>query len=138
RCRTPELHRFLYALGIPEVGATVARDLALHFRDLQRVRDATVEELEGVAGVGPVMSAAIRSFFEHDQNRRAIDEILARGVAPVAPDAPSSTALAGKKFVFTGALSGLSRGHAKKLVEEAGARAVGSVSKETDYVVVGD
>ncbi|MSR36600.1 MAG: NAD-dependent DNA ligase LigA [Gemmatimonadetes bacterium] len=138
RCRTPELHRFLYALGIPEVGATVARDLALHFRDLARVRSATPEELEAVPGVGPVMSAAIGAFFEHEQNRLAIDHILERGVAPVAPAGPASTALAGKKFVFTGSLTGMSRGQAKKLVEGAGARVVGSVSKETDYVVVGD
>jgi DNA ligase (NAD+) len=138
RCRTPDLARFLYALGIPEVGATVARDLAVHFRDLGRLRDATAEELEGVPGVGPVMSAAIRAFFEHEQNRAAIDAILARGVEPVAPAGPASTALAGKKFVFTGGLTGLSRGRAKQMVEAAGARVVGSVSKETDYVVVGD
>jgi DNA ligase (NAD+) len=138
RCRRPELSRFLHGLGIPEVGATVARDLALHFRDLALLRAATEEELEAVPGVGPVMSAAIRAFFEQEQNRRAIDHILEQGVEPVAPAGPASTALAGKKFVFTGGLAGLSRGHAKKMVEEAGARVVGSVSKETDYVVVGD
>ena len=136
--RAPELKRFLYGLGIPEVGATVARDLALHFRSLEGIRDATCEQLEAVAGVGPIMSLAIRSFFQHDQNRRAIDAILARGVAPVSPAAPASTALAGRRFVFTGGLAGLSRGQAKKMVEGAGGRVVGSVSKETDYVVVGD
>ena len=138
RRRRPELHRFLYALGIPEVGATVARDLALHLRDLERVRTATVEELEAVPGIGPVMSEAIRRFFGHDQNRRAIDAILERGVAPVAPQGPSAAPLAGKKFLFTGGLEGLTRAQAKKMVENAGGRVVGSVSKETDYVVVGD
>ena len=136
--RTPELHRFLYALGIPEVGATVARDLALHFRDLERVRSATAEELAAVPGVGPVMSEAIRSFFEHEQNHRAINRVLARGVTPVPPQAPATTALAGLRFVFTGGLTGLTRGQAKKMVEEAGARVASSVTKETDYVVVGD
>lgn len=138
RCRTPDLARFLYALGIPEVGVTVARDLALHFRDLSALRAASAEELEAIAGVGPVMSRAIVAFFESEQNARAIDAILARGVEPVPPAAPRETGLAGKKFVFTGGLTGLGRAEAKKLVEEAGARVVGSVSKETDFVVVGD
>jgi DNA ligase (NAD+) len=137
RCR-PELHRFLYALGIPEVGATVARDLALHFRSLERIRAASAEELAGVPGIGPVMSEAIRDFFGHHQIARAIDAILERGVEPVPPAEPSGSALAGKKFVFTGGLVGLTRGQAKQMVEGAGGRVVGSVSKETDYVVVGD
>jgi DNA ligase (NAD+) len=136
--RRPELHRFLYGLGIPEVGATVARDLALHFRVLDRIRAASAEELQGVPGIGPVMSEAIRDFFAHEQNARAIDTILERGVAPVAPEEPSGSGLAGKKFVFTGGLAGLSRGQAKQMVESAGGRVVGSVSKETDYVIVGD
>ena len=137
RC-TPELHRFLYALGVPEVGATVARDLALHFRSLDLIRTASADELADVPGIGPVMSEAIRDFFAHEQNARAIDAILERGVAPVAPAEPSGSALAAKKFVFTGGLSGLTRGQAKQMVEDAGGRVVGSVSKETDYVVVGD
>ena len=140
RRRQPELHRFLYGLGIPEVGATVARDLSLHFRDLDAMRAATEEELEAVPGVGPVMSGTIRRFFGHEQNRAAIDAIVERGVQPVAPSGPHgpATPLAGRKFVFTGGLEGLSRARAKELVEEAGARVVGSVSEETDYVVVGD
>jgi DNA ligase (NAD+) len=140
RRREPELERFLYALGIPEVGVTVARDLALHFRGLEAMRSATQEELDAVPGVGPVMSETIHGFFESDQNRLAIDAILGRGVAPIAPKGIGGTSapLAGRKFVFTGGLTGLSRARAKELVEKAGARIVSAVSKETDYVVVGD
>ena len=136
--REPELDRFLYALGIPEVGTTVARDLALHFRSLDEIRGASAEQLEEVAGIGPVMSEAIREFFTHDQNARAIDAILGRGVVPVAPDLPSETPLGGRRFVFTGTLEGLTRARAKQMVEEVGGRVVSAVSKETHYVVVGD
>ena len=138
RCRRPELHHFLYALGIPEVGAAVARDLALHFRSLDRIREATPEELVQVPGIGPVMSEAIHDFFAHEQNARAIDRVQGSGVAPVPPPLPSETPLAGKRFVFTGGLVGLSRAQAKQMVEETGGRVVGSVSKEADYVVVGE
>lgn len=135
--KRPELRRFLFGLGIPEVGTTVARDLALHFRDLEAIRTATREQLEEVKGIGPRMSEAITSFFSEPANREAIDHVLERGVEPVPPEAPAETPLAGKRFVFTGSLETLSRSRAKKLVESAGARAVGSVSGETDYVVVG-
>ena len=138
--REPELERFLFALGIPEVGVTVARDLARHFRGLEAIRSATEEELAAVPGVGPVMSETIHGFFENEQNRLAINRILGHGVTPIAPRnlIGTSAPLAGRKFVFTGGLTGLSRARAKELVEKAGARVTGAVSKETDYVVVGD
>ena len=140
RRREPELERFLFALGIPEVGVTVARDLARHFRGLEAIRSATEEELAAVPGVGPVMSETIHGFFENEQNRLAIDRILGHGVTPIAPRSlvGTSAPLAGRKFVFTGGLTALSRTRAKELVEKAGARVTGAVSKETDYVVVGD
>jgi DNA ligase (NAD+) len=135
--RTPDLARFLHALGIPEVGGAVARDLAMHFRDARALMDADEAALTSIPGIGPKMSEAIRDFFANPENRSAIENILAH-VAPVAPAAPTASGLSGKKFVFTGGLSRMSRGDAKKLVEANGARVVGSVSKETDYVVVGE
>ena len=119
---------------------TVARDLAFHFRSLEAIRSATQEELEAVPGVGPVMSETIHGFFYSDQNRLAIDAILGHGVAPITPKSIGGTSapLAGRKFVFTGGLTGLSRGRAKAMGEKAGARVVSTVSKGTDYVVVGD
>ncbi len=137
RRKSVELRRFLHGLGIPEVGVTVARDLALHFRSFEAIRSADAETLASVPGIGPVMSEAIRDFLTTPANARAIDHILERGVAPIPPEAPAETELAGRKFVFTGGLARLTRAAAKKLVEAAGARAVSSVSAETDWVVAG-
>ncbi|MEJ2538540.1 MAG: NAD-dependent DNA ligase LigA [Gemmatimonadota bacterium] len=134
-----ELARFLHGLGIPEVGATVARTLARHFRSFPAIREATPEELEAVEGIGPVMSRAIQGFLAEPRNSRALDHILDRGMELVPPeDQRTSDALAGSRFVFTGALSRFSRGEAKKLAESAGAKVVGSVSKSTTHVVVGE
>ncbi|GMR11859.1 MAG: NAD-dependent DNA ligase LigA [Gemmatimonadota bacterium] len=133
-----ELQRFLYGLGIPEVGVTVARDLALHFRDLRRIMDASTEELEVVEGIGPIMSEKIRGFFQDERNRVHIEAVLAQGMDLIVPEAARESALAGCRFVFTGALPSMSRPEARKLVESAGGRVTGSVSRETDYVVAGE
>lgn len=137
RRKTIELRRFLHGLGIPEVGVTVARDLALHFRSFEAIRAADAEALEEVAGIGPKMSAAIRGFLQEPANVVAIDHILERGLTLVAPEGPAETVLAGRRFVFTGGLRTLTRAQARKLVEGAGARAVSAVSSETDWVVAG-
>lgn len=137
RRTTVELRRFLHGLGIPEVGVTVARDLALHFRSIDAIRAADLEQLEAVPGIGPKMSETIRAFLTTPANAVAIDHILARGFTLVAPEGPADTELAGRRFVFTGGLESLSRSQARKLVEAAGARAVSSVSAETDWVVAG-
>jgi DNA ligase (NAD+) len=132
-----ELHRFLFGLGIPEVGQAVARDLSLHFGNLDDIRRAEREALEAVNGIGPKMSELIFAFLREEKNAQAIDAVLARGLDLISPEAPADTGLQGKKFVFTGGLERLTRSQAKKLVEGAGARAVSSVSAETDYVVSG-
>ncbi|MBT8405463.1 MAG: NAD-dependent DNA ligase LigA [Gemmatimonadetes bacterium] len=137
RRRAVELRRFLFGLGIPEVGVTVARDLALHFRSFEAIRSASMEALESVDGIGPKMSLAIRRFLDAPGNAVAIDHILQRGVEPTPPAAPLDSALSGRRFVFTGGLESLSRSRARKLVEGAGGRVVSSVSAETDFVVAG-
>ena len=88
-------------------------------------------------GIGPLVSASVRMFFEHATNRGAIDRVLARGVTPSPPEVPTGTALKETKFVFTGGLEGLSRSDARSRVEGAGGKVVSSVSKETDYLVLG-
>jgi DNA ligase (NAD+) len=132
-----ELARFLYGLGIPEVGATVAKDLASHFRDFRRVLDATPEELEAVDGIGPIMSEKISSFLGDALNRSHIEAVLSHGMELEAPAEPEVAGLAGTKFVFTGGMEAMSRSEAKRRVESVGARVTSSVSKETDYVVAG-
>jgi DNA ligase (NAD+) len=180
-----ELARFLYGLGVPEVGFSVARDLARNFGGFAALRHAGEAELQQVRGVGPRMSEQIVAFFHDPQNAAILDALLQRVrliEAPPMPDLPAGAAdgdggaggdggaagaragageageagvgggagpggaaaaaagqpLAGKRFVFTGALERLSRHEAQELVEALGARVTGSVSKSTDYVVVGE
>jgi DNA ligase (NAD+) len=139
-----ELPRFLYGLGIPEVGVAVARDLARHFGSFARLREADEDALQEVSGVGPRMAEQITAFFREPKNAAILDELAAK-VRLVESEPATSSAepasvkpLAGQKWVFTGGLSRLSRRDAQALVESLGARATGSVSKSTDVVVVGE
>jgi DNA ligase (NAD+) len=136
-----ELPRFLYGLGIPEVGVAVARDLARHFGTFQSLRAAEETALQQVPGVGPRMAEAITSFFREPNNSAVLDQLLQKvQLAEAAPRAATAGTqpFAGKKFVFTGGLSRFSRPEAQRLIESLGGRATGSVSKSTDYVVVGE
>lgn len=139
RASHAELHRFLFALGIPEVGATVAKQLARHFGSFERIRRASGEQLQQVAGVGPRMAEEITAFFAEPRHQGLIDQLLARmNIQETEPAPPTAAAkLAGLKFVFTGGLERLSREAAKELVEAHGAKAVSSVSKATSWVVAG-
>jgi DNA ligase (NAD+) len=133
----PALDRFLNALGIPEVGVAVARDLAAHFGDFGRIRAATREELEAIPGIGPRMSEAISEFFADRRNRDAIDGILARGVRPRASE-PACTDLPDLgAAVFTGTLP-VARVVAEDAWRRIGGRVAGAVSKKTVFVVAGD
>jgi DNA ligase (NAD+) len=136
RARGVELHRFLYGLGIPEVGVKVAQDLADHFRGMQAIRGADESALQEVPGVGPRMAEQITGFFRDARNAQVLDALLER-VNPEPPKPRATGALSGTAFVLTGSLESMSRGEAKKVLEGAGARVTGSVSKKTDYVVVG-
>jgi DNA ligase (NAD+) len=139
-----ELPRLLYGLGIPEVGVTVARDLARHFGTFAGLRTASEEALQQVAGVGPRMAEQITAFFGEPKNAAVLDGLLTKldihETTPVPSDTPVAAVLplAGKKIVFTGGLSRLSRPEAKELAERLGARVTGSVSKATAWVVVGE
>lgn len=134
------LARFIYALGIRNVGEATARDLANHFGTLEALMEADEEELERVQDVGPVVAASICQFFGERHNREVIRELRAAEVhwPEGAGRRPAAAGpLAGKTVVLTGTLRGLTRDEAKELIEAAGGKVSGSVSKKTDYVVAG-
>jgi DNA ligase (NAD+) len=134
------LPRFLFGLGIRHVGEATAKALARHFGSLDAVMDASVEQLLQVADVGPVVAQSIRTFFDQPHNREVVEQLRACGVTwEEGEPAPVETLpLAGKTFVLTGTLPTLSREDAKAMLEAAGAKVAGSVSKKTDYVVAGE
>lgn len=133
-----ELPRFLYGLGIPEVGQKVALDLARHFGTIDKLRAADDEALQAVPGVGPRMAEQVVAFFADPRNAEVIDRLLDGRVKLARVEGPATQALAGLKFVFTGGMPTLSRAQGKQLVESNGGRVAGSVSKATDYVVAGE
>lgn len=137
RASKVELRRFLYGLGIPEVGVTVAKDLAKHFGSVARLRIATNEDLQAVAGVGPRMAEQVVAFFGDERNARNLDGLLDGKLNVMESSGSAGGVLAGTKWVFTGELNTLSRREAKDLVESLGGRVTSSVSKATAYVVVG-
>ena len=135
------LGRLLFALGIREVGAVTAQALARHFGSLDKLAQASVEDLEAVRDVGPIVARHVHAFFSEAHNRGIIEELLDAGVR-YEPEAPAADAgelpLAKCTYVLTGSLSGLTRSQAKKRLEALGARVTGSVSKNTTAVIAGD
>ena len=132
------LDRFLYALGISNVGQHVAKVLAQHFGSLEVVMAAGEEELIAVHEVGDEVARAVITFFRDAGNRGVVLKLIDCGVQPSWETAGASASLAGMKIVFTGTLGKIGRDHAKRLVEEHGGRVTSSVSKKTDLLVAGD
>ncbi len=133
------LPRLLYALGIPQVGEATALALARHFGSLDAVMDADTEMLEEVSGIGPNVAEEIHSFFNDAHNREVIEALHEAKVRPpIFEIRRKAQPLAGKTFVLTGALAGMSRDEAREKLIELGAKVAGSVSAKTDYVVVGE
>jgi DNA ligase (NAD+) len=138
--KTTTLARFVYALGIRQVGEATAKDLARHFGSLDRLMDASVEQLLEVPDVGPIVALAIRQFFEQPHHREIVERLRAAGVHWPESDGTADTTprpLLGQTVVLTGTLPTLSREEAKEMLEAAGAKVAGSVSKKTNYVVAG-
>ncbi|OAI50548.1 DNA ligase (NAD(+)) LigA [Betaproteobacteria bacterium SCGC AG-212-J23] len=133
------LERFIYALGIRNVGESTARDFARHFGDLPPLLEASEPALLQVPDVGPVVARSVRQFLDEEHNRRVIDELIRTGVSwPKSEPAPRGHGGATKTFVLTGTLSGMSRDEARAAIEAKGHKVAGSVSKKTDYVVAGE
>ncbi|MES2957405.1 MAG: NAD-dependent DNA ligase LigA [Pseudomonadota bacterium] len=141
RSKTTTLARFLYALGIRQVGETTAKDLAKHFGAIDRLMDASAEQLLEVNDVGPVVAQSIHTFFAQPHNREVVEQLRAAGIHWPEHDGSADRSpkpLAGQIFVLTGTLPSLAREDAKALIEAAGGKVVGSVSKKTSYVVAGE
>jgi DNA ligase (NAD+) len=135
------LARFIYALGIRNVGEVTAKDLARHFGTLDALMDASLEQLQEAPDVGPIVAASIASFFREDHNREVIEQLRAARVHWKEGEPPKKAIagpFTGKIVVLTGALAAMSRDEAKARIESLGGRVTGSVSKKTDYVVAGD
>jgi DNA ligase (NAD+) len=141
KSRETTLGRFLYALGIRDVGEATAQALAQHFRFLDALMGADEEELQSVQDVGPVVAEHVHAFFQEEHNRKVIRSLLDKGIhwpTPPAPPRKDELPLAGKTIVITGTLSTMTREEAKERLIALGAKVVGSVSKNTDYVIIGE
>ncbi|MBO4480833.1 MAG: NAD-dependent DNA ligase LigA [Alphaproteobacteria bacterium] len=135
--RNPELHRFLTAIGIPDVGKTTAKLLANNFGSLESVRNATMNDLIAIDGIGDVMAREIVSFFKNMRNCFVIDELLKQITVKDAIKTVIKTAVSGKKIVLTGTLMNYGRDDAREILERMGARVQSSVSAKTDIVLAG-
>ncbi|MFQ6133954.1 MAG: NAD-dependent DNA ligase LigA [Armatimonadota bacterium] len=140
RSKQVPYERVLYALGIKMVGEHVAQVLARAFPSMDKLAAASQEELAQVHEVGPQIAESVSRFFRQEKSRQVIEKLRAAGLSmerAEPPEAEAESALAGKTVVFTGALERLTRAEARALVQRLGGRVTGSVSKKTDYVVVG-
>jgi DNA ligase (NAD+) len=133
------LARFLYALGVREVGEVTAKSLARHFGDVDAIRKADLDELQSVEDVGPIVAAHISAFFDQRHNLKVIDELVNAGIkwSSEGGTAKAGGRLKGKTFVLTGTLSNMTRDEAKEAIESHGGKVTGSVSGKTDYLVCG-
>ena len=134
------LARFLHALGIRDVGEATAASLARHYRTLESLRRSPVEEIQEVPDVGPVTAAHIHAFFAEPRNAKVIDTLIRRGVrwSEQATGPTANRRLNGKTFVLTGKLSAMSRDEAGDQIRDLGGKVASSVSRNTDFVVVGE
>ncbi len=138
RSKATTLRRFVFALGVPQVGEATAATLARHFGDVGRLLDASEDALLAVRDIGPETAREIRAWTQEPQNRRVVERLLAAGVRPDPEQLDARGPFAGKTVVLTGGLAGLSRDDAKAEIERRGGKVSGSVSRKTDLVVAGE
>ena len=133
------LPRFIYSLGIREVGEATSLALSQHFKSIEAIKSASIEELEEVNDVGPIVAKHIKQFFSEEDNHQLIDKLSIAGINwPTIESATNNSSLDGLTFVLTGTLTNMKRNEAKDRLTALGAKVSGSVSKKTDYVVAGE
>jgi len=137
RSKDLPLERVIYGLGIRMVGERTAQFLAEHFGSMEALENANVEELQNVNEVGPRIAESIAEFFGNAANRKLVGRLRDAGLTMSGQRKERGTKLAGKTFVLTGTLAHFTRDEAKKMIEDAGGKVTGSVTKNTDYVVAG-
>jgi DNA ligase (NAD+) len=137
--KSRELRRLLYGLGIRFVGERAAMLLARHFRRIDAIAEAPVEEMESIYEIGPVVARSVREWFDREENQRVVARLKESGVKTEEPStaAPAEQTLKGQQFVLTGALEQMTREEAKAAIEARGGRVTSSVSKKTKAVIVG-
>lgn len=138
RSKDCTLGAFIFAIGIPNVGAKTAKDLARRFGTIEALRSATVEQLTGVPDVGEIVARSIVEFFADPSIATQVDRLLAHGVKPRPEEVQQDSPISGKTIVVTGTLEKLDRRQAEALIESLGGKTAGSVSKKTDYVLAGE
>ncbi|MEW8973388.1 MAG: NAD-dependent DNA ligase LigA [Tissierellaceae bacterium] len=139
RSKNVSLASFIYALGINNVGIKTATDLASNFKSLDRIKEADFDELIQVGDIGPIIARSILEFFHDEEILKAIDKLLGEGVTPIHEEVETSQSIfTDKTVVITGSIEGLTRNEIKSLVERMGGKVTGSVSKKTDFVIVGE
>ena len=138
RSKDCTLGAFIFAIGIPNVGAKTAKDLARRFGTIEALRSATVEQLTEVPDVGEIVARSIVEFFADPSIATQVDRLLAHGVKPRPEEVQQDSPISGKTIVVTGTLEKLDRRQAETLIESLGGKAAGSVSKKTDYVLAGE
>ena len=139
--KQPSLDRFIYSLGIREVGETTAKSLANHLHSLENIKQADEENLQSIDDIGPIVAKHIVHFFQQEHNLEVINSLFEAGIKPVAPKKLAENEvlpLSGKTYVLTGSMQQLKRNDAKAELEKLGAKVSGSVSKKTSIVFAGE
>ena len=133
-----ELGRFIYALGIPNVGKKTADDLAEHYKTLENIMNAKLDELIDIRDVGEIVAQSVIDFVQDKETIKTLSELKENGVCPIEIKQKTSNVFAGKTFVLTGTLDGMSRRDAGEIIKQNGGEVSSSVSKNTDYLLAGE
>lgn len=138
KSKTRPLSAFVFAIGIPNVGSKTASDIARHFKTLENIRNASMEELLKIDDVGEIVAKSIIDFFQDEKKSEQIDKLLSLGVSPQEDEEITQSVISGKTLVVTGTMTRMGRKEIEELIISLGGKAAGSVSKKTDMVIAGE